>query len=188
MVRPGLMPTVSIYYELWKVKEGLRMPWSTWILAAFVWICNGFVRQRGRGNPSGVYFKWHHLHLHFRHLERTYGSFLSLICSSPVTGFAWGSSLLLTFQNTSKTWLMARQVVKQTSRSKASLRELFKQKSMKSHTQCTHGGSWRASSHHGSTLQIRQREGASILLGEECSPWQRGNGKEFSPPIFWQPI
>lgn len=107
------------------------MPWSLWILAAFVLICNGFIRQRGKGSLSRVYFEWL---LHLQHLERT---FLCLICTSLIATFARGFLSLFKFQNICKTWLIPRQGVKQAPKSKAASEALFKQKSMKPYTRYT---------------------------------------------------
>lgn len=174
------------------------MPWSLWILAVFVLICNGFIRQRGKGNLSRVYFEWL---LHLEHLERTCESFLSLICTSLIAIFARGFLSLFKFQNICKTWLIPRQGVKQAPKSKATSEALLKQKSMKSCTPYTlpiHSGDaafvlrWFLRAHiplHQALSEFAgEREGERILLWEERSPWQRGNEKEFSPPIFWQPI
>lgn len=101
--------------------------------------------------------------------------------------FCWRFHFVFQFQSVCKTWLIPRQDVKQAPISKAALKSLFKQEvheilhtALYSTCQgvwCSFclvvalGGLYLTAL---SNLQICRREQASILLWEECGPWQRG--------------
>lgn len=127
----------------------------------------------------------------------------SLFCYQSLSSynFAGGFTLFFKFRKVCKIWLIPRQVVKRALKNKAALKNLFKQEGHEIlHTalystcqgvRCSFclvvasGGLHLTALRN---LQICRREQASVLLWEECGPWQRENWKEFSPPIFWQPI